>query len=80
MVRIVLDFWEGVARHLVDTEAPGLEGRISYDPEAGMFCAYGEDRAALEELAARIGDVAEDSDRMRQLIMSAEATGFEFDD
>jgi hypothetical protein len=26
-------FWEGVARYLVQTEAPVLEDRIFYDPE-----------------------------------------------
>jgi hypothetical protein len=73
-------FWEGVAQFLVNTEVPELEGRFSYDPEGGMFCAYGEDRGALEELADRMGAVAEEGDRMRQLIASAEANGFELDD
>lgn len=73
-------FWEGVARLLVSTQAPALEGRFSYDPEGGMFCAYGEDRSALEDLGTRMGAVAGDPDRVRQLITLAEATGFEFDD
>jgi len=34
-------FREGVAQVLVSAEAPALEGRFSYDPEAGMFCAHG---------------------------------------
>ena len=41
-------FWTGVARWLVTYEAPALEGRFDYDPEAGMFCAYGDDHVALE--------------------------------
>lgn len=73
-------FWEGVAQFLVSTEAPTLEGRFSYDPEGGMFCAYGEDRTALQELAALMSAVAADGDRMRKLIASAEASGFELDD
>ncbi|WP_214103589.1 immunity 51 family protein [Acrocarpospora catenulata] len=73
-------FWEGVAQVLVSTEAPGLEGRFSYDPEGGMFCAYGKDRSALEELATRMAAVAADADRMRRLVADAEADGFEFDD
>jgi hypothetical protein len=73
-------FWEGVAQYLVNAEAPTLEGRFSYDPEAGMFCAYGEDRTALQELAALMSGVAADAERMRKLIVSAEADGFEFDD
>ncbi|MFD0855609.1 Imm51 family immunity protein [Actinomadura adrarensis] len=73
-------FWEGVAQFLVSTEAPSLDGRFSYDPEGGMFCAYGTDKPALEELAALMTAVAEDGDRMRNLMTAAEAAGFEFDD
>lgn len=73
-------FWEGVAQVLVSTEAPALEGRFSYDPEGGMFCAYGRDRSALEELATRMAAIATDADRMRRLVAAAEADGFEFDD
>ncbi|MER5195671.1 Imm51 family immunity protein [Streptomyces sp. NPDC002755] len=73
-------FWEGIAQLLVSTEAPALEGRFSYDPEGSMFCAYGTDRSALEDLAGRMSTVAADGDRVRQLIALAEAKGFEFDD
>ncbi|KXK58398.1 hypothetical protein AWW66_30000 [Micromonospora rosaria] len=73
-------FWEGVARVLVGTEAPTLEGRFSYDPEGSMFCAYGTDRDALAELAARMSAVATDPERIRQVIALAPATGVEFDD
>jgi hypothetical protein len=73
-------FWEGVAQFLISTEAPTLAGRFGYDPEGGMFCAYGEDREALEELGTRMAAVAADANRMRQLIAAAEADGFEFDD
>ncbi|GAA2633306.1 hypothetical protein GCM10010399_77180 [Dactylosporangium fulvum] len=73
-------FWEGIAQVLVATEAPELEGRFSYDPEAGMFCAYGNDREALEALGTRMSAVAGDTDRIRQLVATAEANGFEFDD
>ncbi|WP_248592927.1 Imm51 family immunity protein [Thermobifida alba] len=73
-------FWAGVARFLVSTEASTLEGRFSYDPEAGMFCAYGNDRTALQELGALMSAVARDGDRMRKLVLSAKAAGFEFDD
>ncbi|GAA3954217.1 hypothetical protein GCM10023085_40890 [Actinomadura viridis] len=73
-------FWEGVARFLVSTEAENLEGRFSYDPEGGMFCAYGNDRTALQDLGDLMSIVARDGDRMRKLIMTAEAAGFDFDD
>lgn len=73
-------FWKGVAQVLVSTEAPTLDGRFRYDPEAGMFCAYGTDRSALAELADRMTVVATDAERMRRFIVAAEASGFEFDD
>lgn len=61
-------FWEDVAHFLVDTQDTTLKGRFSYDSEAGMFCAYGEDRAALEALAAMMSAVIADEGRMRLLI------------
>ncbi|GAA4203026.1 Imm51 family immunity protein [Microbispora amethystogenes] len=73
-------FWEGVAQVLVGTEAPALKGRFSYDPEGDMFCAYGKDRGALEELGTRMAATATDADRMRRLVAAAKANGFEFDD
>ncbi|MQY06071.1 Imm51 family immunity protein [Actinomadura macrotermitis] len=73
-------FWEGVARFLVSAEAQKLEGRFSYDPEAGMFCAYGTDQAALQELGSLMSTVANDAERMRALVASATTAGFEFDD
>ncbi len=73
-------FWEGVARRLVATEAPSLESRFGYDPEGDMFCAYGEDRAALEALGELMDGVAKDDNRMRSLVAAADADGFDFDD
>jgi hypothetical protein len=73
-------FWEGLARLLIDTQAPELDGRLGFDPEAGMFCAYGQNRDALQELADLLEPAANDPDRMRQLIALAEENGFEFDD
>lgn len=73
-------FWEGVARRLVATEAPSLESRFDYDPEGDMFCAYGQDQAALEALSELMDAVAMDGGSMRRLIAAADADGFDFDD
>ncbi|WP_026412733.1 Imm51 family immunity protein [Actinomadura oligospora] len=73
-------FWEGVARFLVTTEAPSLEGRFSYDPEAGMFCAYGRDRPALEELATLLAPTTTTPTRMTTLLKAAQAANHDFDD
>ena len=73
-------FWEGVAQLLVETEAPDLEGTFEPDPEAGMFCAYGEDRDALERLGGLLASVANDAARLRGIVALAAARGFTFDD
>ncbi|GAA1818412.1 hypothetical protein GCM10009682_43820 [Luedemannella flava] len=73
-------FWEGIAQRLVATEAQHLDGRFGYDPEAGMFVAYGTDREALAELGALLDAVASDADRLRAIVAAAIADGFEFDD
>lgn len=73
-------FWEGVAMILVEKHAPEIAEGFDYDPEAGMFCAYGTDKAALEKLAALMQPVVSDPALMRKLIEQAKADGFEFDD
>jgi hypothetical protein len=73
-------FWEGVATLLVQNEAPELADRFAYDPEGGMFSAYGTDRDALEKLGALMAAVANDPDKARALVDRAKQTGFEFDD
>jgi len=62
------------------TEALSLEALFSFDSEAGMFCAHGGDRTALERLGTLMSAVATDHNRMHALIKSAKSTGFEFDD
>lgn len=42
--------WEAIARHILEDFAMHLRGRLGLDPESSMFCAYGEDAAALAEL------------------------------
>ena len=49
--------WEGVAKHVIATDAAALGERINFDPEASMFCAYGDDRAGLEDLGKRLSAV-----------------------
>jgi hypothetical protein len=73
-------FWDGVAEWLVRTRMPALDGRFEYDSEGGMFCAYGSDRVALEELRTGMTAVATGVEDIRELIAAAEDAGFEFDD
>jgi hypothetical protein len=32
--------WKAVARHVVEHAAPEVKGRLRFDPEGSMFCAY----------------------------------------
>ncbi|MFC5002424.1 Imm51 family immunity protein [Dactylosporangium cerinum] len=73
-------FWAEVAKLLVSTEAPALEGRFSYDPEGGMFCAYGTDRGALESLSKLLAPVTTDAAQVRKIVELAKAKGIELDD
>jgi hypothetical protein len=72
-------FWDGVATWLMRTRMPGLQLRVEFNSEAGMFCAYG-DRAALERLGTAMAEVARDPARATALISEAESAGFFFDD
>ncbi|WP_073810811.1 immunity 51 family protein [Kitasatospora sp. CB01950] len=69
--------WEAVARSAVRTHAPQLEGRFRYDPEAGMFVAYGEDAAALRELGVLLSGAFRDLAALRELIDSADPDWFD---
>lgn len=60
-------FWEDVAEMLAGEEA----GKFQYDSEAGMFCAYGSDRAALAVLGDRMAALAHDPERVRSLFGGA---------
>ena len=73
-------FWEGIAQLLIRTQAPHLDGRFFFDSEAGTFCANSQDRDALDELAALLRVTATDPNRIRNLVASADASTFRFDD
>lgn len=65
--------WTGVARQLLRVQAPELEGRMRFDPEAGTFCAYGEDEGALRALGELMRQAWGDPERLGALIEGAEA-------
>jgi hypothetical protein len=72
-------FWDGVAEWLIQTRLQRLTGRVEFNSEAGMFCAYG-DRSAPEQLGTAMAEIATDPDHARDLTAEAEAAGFTFDD
>lgn len=73
-------FWEGVAEYLVRAEAGELADRFELDSEGGAFVAYSSERKVLEDLGNRMAAIATSGEKVRRLVASAEAAGFEFDD
>jgi hypothetical protein len=73
-------FWDAMAKWLIRTRVPAVEGRVRFDPEGGMFCAYGTDREALTLLGAALAAVANAPEQVPTLIEEAEKAGVDFDD
>lgn len=65
-----------VALQLLRTHAPELEEQVGFDPEAGMFVAYGSDLASLQKLGAIL--IANFRDTPK-LIAAVKAAPYEYD-
>lgn len=63
--------WADVALGVMRAEAPDLEGRLSMDPEAGMFCAYGTDLDALKALAGKLHGLFHDHAALSKAVAAA---------
>lgn len=63
--------WGALAQALVAERLPQLQGRLSFDPEAGMLSVAGE-RADLETLGAALRAVYRDEADLRELLSRAE--------
>ncbi len=68
-------FWEGVASFAF----PDLVKRVELDSEAGMFAAVGAN-ADLQRLQDGIELLLANPERLAELLIRADAAGFEFDD
>ncbi len=69
--------WEAIARQVIRAMAPDLEGRVRFDPEGSMFTAYGSDRDALLELAAKMQQVLADKQMLVDTINAADPDWFD---
>lgn len=69
--------WNGVAEVLVRLRAPELHGRMGFDPEAGMFVAYGTDEAALRSLGTLLREAHSDRALLAELIDAGEPEWFD---
>ena len=64
--------WNSLAQVFVKEKAADLAGDIGFDPEGSMFCAYSQNRAALEDFALRFHAACEDDVLIRDLFSRAE--------
>lgn len=64
--------WESLAQVFLDEQCPDLCGKISFDPEADMFCAYSEDRDALADFILHFKKACDDKSLILDLFGRAE--------
>ncbi|NOU79875.1 tetratricopeptide repeat protein [Paenibacillus sp. LMG 31459] len=64
--------WGSLAAVFLEEQMPELAGIIRFDPEAGMFCAYSSDGAAVIAFASAFKRACEDDVLIRDLFSRAE--------
>ena len=64
--------WHGVADALIRLKAPHLANKIEFNPEASMFAAYGQDRAAIEELGRLLRSAVDDESLLKNALENAD--------
>lgn len=69
--------WTGVARSVIQAEAPELADRVDFDPEAGTFVAHGTDPEALRRLGVLLQAAFRDRTRLAALIRSGDPDWFD---
>lgn len=69
--------WGSVASHVVNNLATELEGRLDFDPEASMFCAFGADREALEALGTQLARLFHDHEALAEVIQAIGPDNFD---
>lgn len=64
--------WGSLAQVFLDERCLELQEKIDFDPEADMFCAYSEDKAALADFILRFKKACEDKSLILDLYSRAE--------
>lgn len=64
--------WGSLAAVFLEERLPELSGVIRFDPEAGMFCAYSNNRQAIVRFARAFKAACEDDAVIRDLFSRAE--------
>ncbi len=64
--------WGSLAQVFLDEKCAKLQGKISFDPEADLFCAYSEDSEALADFILRFRKACGDKALISDLFSRAE--------
>lgn len=65
-------YWGSLAQVFLDERCLELQEKIDFAPEADMFCAYSEDKAALADFILRFKKACEDKSLILDLFSRAE--------
>lgn len=69
--------WAGVARSAIRARLPEAADRVRFDPEAGMFVAYGSDPEALRGLGAVLREAVRDRELLAELVGAGDPDWFD---
>ena len=64
--------WASLAQVFLQEKLPELDKKIRFDPEGDMFCAYSENKEAIETFAIRFHAMCEDTQQIRDFFSRAE--------
>ena len=64
--------WASLAQVFLNEKCPQLLGKVDFDPEGSMFCAYSEDAEALGEFILKFKEACEDRELITYLFSRAE--------
>lgn len=64
--------WSSLAQVFLDERCPELNGKITFDPEADMFCAISEDKEAMTNFILLFKKACEDKALILDLFSRAE--------
>jgi len=64
--------WGSLAQVFLDEICPDMQGKINFDPEADMFCAYSKDKEVLANFILQFKKTCEDKSSILDLFSRAE--------
>lgn len=64
--------WESLVRVFLEEQAPELSGRVDFDSEGSMFCAYSKDKETLKKFILQFKETCENKELITDLFSRAE--------